>query len=273
MTDDRPPSGARILIVDDTPANIAFLRDLLQQDGYLEVTSVTDPRETVTAMLAQQPDLILLDLVMPHLDGFQVLKHLRPLVPEDEFLPVLVLTADATSETRRRALASGASDFLTKPLDAVEVLLRVRNLLHTRRLHQRLRGHARELETAVRERTAELEEARGQVLELYQELARRNQQLHQMVERLMSVHDEARPASRELQPDAERLTARELDVLRLLANGQTNKELARSLSVTIATVKTHVEHIIAKLGVADRTQAAVRAVELGLLADGAAVSR
>jgi putative two-component system response regulator len=269
MTAEHSPGDAHILIVDDTPANIRLLRDLLQQDGYTEVTGITDPRETVAAVLAQRPDLILLDLLMPHLDGFQVLQHLRPLVPEDEFLPVLVLTADATSETRRRALASGASDFLTKPLDGLEVLLRVRNLLHTRRLHRRLRDYAQELEEAVRERTAELEEARAQVLELYQELARRNQQLHEMVDRLMT-RAEDRSASRAPQPEMERLTGRELDVLRLLAQGQTNKELARSLSVSVATVKTHVEHIIAKLGVADRTQAAVRAVEMGVLPDGAA---
>ena len=264
-------TDARILVVDDQLANVALLEDLLEQAGYTAVKGITNAREAAPTFHEFHPDLVLLDLVMPHLDGFGVMAQLRPLIPAGAFLPILVLTAEISAEAKRRALSEGATDFLSKPLDTTEVLLRIRNLLHTRALHLQLEGENVVLEKKVLERTHELEDARVQVLELYQELARRNQELHGLVERLVRTADEDRRRAEAAAHDpgraeaVERLTPREHDVLRLVAQGQTNAEVAKNLTVTIATVKTHIEHIIAKLDVADRTQAAVRAVELGLL--------
>jgi DNA-binding NarL/FixJ family response regulator len=262
---------SRILVIDDQPANVALLDDLLAQAGYTAVKGITDPRRAAPTFHEFRPDLVLLDLVMPHLDGFGVMAQLRPLIPEGAFLPILVLTAEISAEAKRRALSEGATDFLSKPLDTTEVLLRIRNLLHTRALHLRVEGENAVLEEKVRERTRELEDARAQILELYRELAGRNRELHGLVDRLVRTGDEERRRADAAAHDTgraeavERLTPREHDVLRLVAQGQTNAEIATNLMVSIATVKTHIEHIIAKLGVADRTQAAVRAVELGLL--------
>lgn len=271
-------TAARILIVDDQDANVAMLTALLRQAGYNKITGVTDPRAAGAAFTEFAPDLVLLDLVMPDLDGFGVMAQLRPLVPAGGFVPILVLTAELTSEAKRQALADGATDFLTKPLDTTEVRLRIRNLLHTRALHlglqdqnDRLDAIVRERTQALLERTQEVEEARAQVLDLYRELAKRNQELHDLVARL--TDRPAEPAPREAASDAalagdapiQRLTPREYEVLRYLAQGHTNNEIAATLVVSVATVKFHVEHIIAKLGVASRTQAAVRAVERGFL--------
>jgi putative two-component system response regulator len=111
------------------------------------------------------PDLVLLDLHMPTIDGFALLEQLQPLQGHGSDVPFLVLTADATDETKRRALAAGASDFLTKPLDRVELLLRVRNLLNVKLLQDRLRTQNANLEYEVAERTRDLEQARVEILE------------------------------------------------------------------------------------------------------------
>jgi signal transduction histidine kinase/DNA-binding response OmpR family regulator len=126
---------ATILIVDDEPANLELLEGFLQMEGYRQIITTADPRTVVDLVESRRPDIILLDLHMPHLDGFEVMQQLAERIPEDEFLPVLVLTADITGQAKARALAQGAKDFLTKPLDEVEVLLRIRNLLETRFLH------------------------------------------------------------------------------------------------------------------------------------------
>jgi DNA-binding NarL/FixJ family response regulator len=263
---------ARILVIDDQPANVALLEDLLEQAGYVAVSGITDPRAAETVFRDFAPDLVLLDLLMPGLDGFGVMARLRPLIPDGAFLPILMLTAEISPEAKRRALSEGATDFLNKPLDTTEVLLRIRNLLHTRALHQALQGENEILEERVQTRTRELQEARTEILGLYRELAKRNQELHDLVGRLVRTGDEERRRAdaaahgRGGDGSVERLTPREHDVLRLVAQGQTNAEIAKRLIVSVATVKTHIEHIIAKLGVADRTQAAVRAVDLGLLA-------
>lgn len=150
---------ARILVIDDQEANVFLLQDILRQAGYDSVHGLTDPRLTVDAYRDHDPDLILLDLHMPSLDGFDVMRMLRPLIPETDFLPILILTGDTTSDVRRRALGEGATDFLTKPFDLVEVVLRIRNLLRTRALHLAQRRQNEELERGVRERTLELERA------------------------------------------------------------------------------------------------------------------
>ncbi len=152
-----PRSVPRILIVDDEDANIDLLDSFLEDEGY-QLFSTRDPRQVQDLFVSVQPDLLLLDLHMPHLDGFAVMERVLRLTPEDSYFPVLVLTADVSPAVRERALAAGARDFLTKPLDGVEVILRIRNLLETRSLHQRQRL-AREAAEAAERRSRILAEA------------------------------------------------------------------------------------------------------------------
>ena len=147
----------KILIVDDEPLNLILLQDILEESGYTNLTCTTDSRDVVPHVLGQRPDLLLLDLMMPLLDGFAVMHELATIIPSDEYLPILVLTADASTATRRRALSAGATDFLTKPFDQTEVLLRIKNLLRSRLLHSQLQEHNRDLNLLVDERTASLQ--------------------------------------------------------------------------------------------------------------------
>jgi EAL domain-containing protein (putative c-di-GMP-specific phosphodiesterase class I)/CheY-like chemotaxis protein len=147
----QPSTDARILIVDDEPANVVLLERILQKAGMTQITGTTDPGQAVRLFRELAPDLVLLDLHMPGLDGFEVLASLQDEIPGDSFVPVLVLTADVTSHARERALSAGAKDFLTKPFDRIEVLLRIQNLLETRALHVRLQRQNRALEAQVAE--------------------------------------------------------------------------------------------------------------------------
>lgn len=131
--------NAKILIIDDADANLRLLEDLLSREGFHQVISTADSTRAIDLFTAFEPDLILLDLMMPELDGYAVLEILSRHIPKDEYLPVLVLTADATIAARRKALALGAKDFLTKPFDTIEAMLRVWNLLETRLLYQKLK--------------------------------------------------------------------------------------------------------------------------------------
>ena len=160
-----PITRARILIVDDQAPNIRLLERLLTSAGYHRLYSTTAP-EQVAALVGQvSPDLILLDLHMPGLDGFGVMQQLQGRLNEERYLPILVVTADLSVEVRQRALGAGAKDFLNKPFDAVEALLRIRNLLITRFLYLQLDKHNRGLEATVQERTRKLEIARLEILE------------------------------------------------------------------------------------------------------------
>ena len=156
-----PPElrAMRILIVDDEPAVISLLEDILRGQGYCQFKAITDSRQALAEYQTFLPHLILLDLRMPHLDGFGILKQLRVTVPAEVFLPVLVLTSDVTDEFKIRALTMGATDFLTKPFDLAEVALRIRNLLQSRRVHDLLADQNRMLDEKVRERTKELRQA------------------------------------------------------------------------------------------------------------------
>jgi len=156
---------ARILVVDDQDPNLRLLEAILRRAGYTNLLCLADSREVTTQFVEFQPDLILLDLHMPHQDGFAVLGGLGSLIPPGSYLPVLVLTADITAEAKQRALSGGAKDFLTKPFDPVEVVLRSQNLLETRYLHRELQDQNRVLEERVRERTQQLEEAHHEILE------------------------------------------------------------------------------------------------------------
>jgi putative two-component system response regulator len=148
---------AQILIVDDEMANVRLLEVILESGGFTKVRSATDAAQGLRMFQEERPDLLLLDLHMPHINGFELMERLQPMMDEDGFLPILVLTADVTPQTKRRALASGANDFLTKPVDRVEVLLRVTNLL-------KIRLQNAILEQQVRERTQGLEEAQHETL-------------------------------------------------------------------------------------------------------------
>ncbi len=144
---------ATIVIVDDNHANIELLRRLLASVGLTLVHTFTDPRAAIVHCKASPPDLIVLDLHMPELDGFQVMEQLASVIDAEAFVPILVVTADATTEVKQRALAAGAKDFLTKPFDRTEVLLRVANLLETRAAYARLEQHARALQADLDART------------------------------------------------------------------------------------------------------------------------
>jgi putative two-component system response regulator len=152
----------KIVAIDDEPANVALLEMMLADGGYSRVKTVTDSRLAMETCIAFEPDLVLLDLMMPHVDGFAILESLRAAAGE-AFLPVIVLTADANATTKLRALRAGATDFLLKPFDQIEVLLRINNLLETRRLHLQLDMQVAAYADAVRERTSELREAQTQL--------------------------------------------------------------------------------------------------------------
>lgn len=130
----------RVLAIDDEEANLLLLRSLLEREGYSDIHCVTDPTKAMQAYVDLEPDLVLLDLMMPEVDGFQLLEAFGRHDRAEEFRPVLVLTADTTLQARRRALALGAKDFVAKPFDVIEVALRISNLLETRILYERLRG-------------------------------------------------------------------------------------------------------------------------------------
>jgi len=147
---------ANILVVDDQAANVALLEQALSQAGYTRVTSTMNPLEVCALHRSNRYDLILLDLQMPDMDGFQVMEGLKT-NDCDPYLPVLVITAQPGHKLR--ALQAGARDFISKPFDLVEVATRIRNMLEVRLLYRRLEQHNQQLEAAVQERTAELRES------------------------------------------------------------------------------------------------------------------
>jgi putative two-component system response regulator len=159
-----PFESARILIIDDDVRNLTLLQRLLGESGYSSVRMTDDPRKALSLFAEFNPDLIVLDLHMPGMDGFEVMTELQPWIPEGAILPVLMITGDDHGEVKERALAAGAMDFLTKPFSGAEVRLRIQNLLRVRFLHVQLAGHNDELERRVRERTQALEQTRLEIL-------------------------------------------------------------------------------------------------------------
>ena len=148
--------NARILIVDDQESNISLLEQLLSQAGYTHVASTMNPQEVCALHRKHRYDLILLDLQMPGMDGFQVMEGLKTNVA-DRYLPVIVLTAQPGHKLR--ALQAGAKDFISKPFDLVEVKTRIHNMLEVRLLYKQLENYNQVLEQTVQERTAELRES------------------------------------------------------------------------------------------------------------------
>ena len=170
-------TNSKILIVDDQEANVRILESLLEIKGFKQVKSTTDSRQVEDLVQSFSPDLLLLDLMMPHMSGFEVMERLRGKETEGHFMPILVLTADSTKESKQQALLLGATDFLTKPFDFTEVLLRINNLLMISNLTSSLKGQNELLEEKVKERTVELEQ--------------KNQELQQFV--FIASHDLQEP--------------------------------------------------------------------------------
>jgi PAS domain S-box-containing protein len=148
--------SASILIVDDQESNITLLEEVLAEAGYSHVTSTMSPRDVDALHQRNNFDLILLDLQMPQMDGFQVMSALKTHASES-YLPVIVLTAQPSHKLR--ALQAGAKDFISKPFDLLEVTTRIYNMLEVRLLYKKLANYNKELEQAVRVRTAELRES------------------------------------------------------------------------------------------------------------------
>ena len=155
---------ARILVIDDESANVEVLRRLLERAGFTRIQTTTDPREATKLYVDFRPDLILLDLHMPHLDGLAVMDELNQ-IAEATYLPILILTGDLSPEARRDALSRGAKDFVHKPFSSDEVLLRIGTLLETRFLYLQIQSQNQMLEAKVRERTRELEGAQFEIIE------------------------------------------------------------------------------------------------------------
>ena len=127
-------------MIDDEDANLLLIATLLEREGYSQVRCLQDPSLAIETLMEFQPHIILLDLMMPDVDGYQLLDAFGRQTQESEFRPVLVLTADTTIEAHRRALALGAKDFLAKPFDVIEIGLRIANLLETQILYERLKA-------------------------------------------------------------------------------------------------------------------------------------
>lgn len=130
--------NSKILIIDDEPVNVELLEQILLREGFDQLMSITESERALQVFQHFQPDLVLLDLRMPRVDGFSLLSAFQEQKPAHQFLPIIILTADVTRDARHKALALGATDFLTKPYDTVEVLLRIWNVLETSVLYRRL---------------------------------------------------------------------------------------------------------------------------------------
>ena len=148
--------NAKILIVDDQEANVRLLEQMLSDAGYTNIASTMNPHEVADLYRQNRYDLILLDLQMPGMDGFQVLEMLKE-IEREGYLPVLVITAQPGHKLR--ALQAGAKDFVSKPFDLIEVQTRIHNMLEVRLLYKQLEDYNKRLELTVAERTAELQES------------------------------------------------------------------------------------------------------------------
>lgn len=158
MISEKDIKDASILIVDDQEVNIILLEELLRESGYQHISSTMDPASVSALHEDNSYDLILLDILMPGVDGFEVIEQLK-LNVEHDYLPILVLTAQP--EHKLRALTAGAKDFISKPFDLFEVTTRIHNMLEVRLLYKKLGNYNVQLEHTVLERTAQLRESEG----------------------------------------------------------------------------------------------------------------
>jgi len=178
--------NASILIVDDQESNVSLLDQLLSEAGYTSVASTMNPREVCELHLKNQYDLILLDLQMPGMDGFQVMEGLKA-NDSDGYLPVLVITAQPGHKLR--ALQAGAKDFISKPFDLVEVKTRIRNLLEVRLLYKKLENHNRSLEQTVQERTGDLRKTNAQLSREIKERTKAEEELRDTYTEIKQLKD------------------------------------------------------------------------------------
>lgn len=157
-------ADARILVVDDDASNVELVARILEPEGYRHVARMTDPQAATAVCTERPPDVILLDLRMPGMDGLEVIETLREGLPPQDFPAVIVLTSDDSRQAKQEALARGAFDFIAKPLSPYEVRLRVGNAIDHRLLQRTLVLQNEELERLIQVRTGELEDARVQIL-------------------------------------------------------------------------------------------------------------
>jgi len=161
---------ARILVVDDQRINLDYAGTVLRQAGYTNFETIEDPREVIPHVKANGVDLILCDLRMPRMDGYELMSALEDVIPSNSYVPIVILTGDVSLEARQRALSLGAKDFLIKPLDPTEMVLRIANLLETRSLHLRLQARSERLEDVVVQRTRALSSALERVEAMKEDL-------------------------------------------------------------------------------------------------------
>jgi DNA-binding response OmpR family regulator len=172
-------TNARILIIDDQETCARFLEQLLERAGYAICITITDPAVAVRRLAELAPDLVLLDLIMEPLSGLEVLHAINHTIPARLRPPVLVMTGDTTPEAKHEALAAGATDFLSKPFDPLETLLRIRNILEARALFQQCQTYSERLEALVSRRTAALQEQTRDLENTLAELRETQQQVIQ----------------------------------------------------------------------------------------------
>ncbi len=163
--DDSELKNAKFLLVDDEQYNIELLEAVLKKAGYQQISSTTDPRRVLPLFIEYKPDILVLDFNMPNMTGLEVICQVVPRLPAESFFPILVITSEMAPEIKHKVLTAGAKDFLSKPIDKTEVLLRVRNLLTTRFLYNQLENQNERLEVMVRQRTHELDLAQEEILE------------------------------------------------------------------------------------------------------------
>src|SRR5687768_5536577 len=171
--------NSRILLVDDLIANVSLLENILNRLAYKQIRNLTDPLQVAAVVEEWKPDIIVLDLAMPNLNGFKVMEQLRNQISKEDWIPILVLTADTDPGTKRKALAAGATEFLAKPFDSSEIVLRIRNLLLMRILRAELQNQNGILEERVAARTRSLSERTEQLEQALAELKTTQQQVVQ----------------------------------------------------------------------------------------------
>ena len=245
--------GARVLIVDDEPANVRLLERVLQSAGYNNLVSTCDARQVEVLIEKQMPALLLLDLTMPYSDGFEIMAQVKARLGQDDVLPILVLTADANAETRHRALKEGALDYLVKPLDALEVLLRVRNLLTLEYLLGRERERCAALQIAHDERLVQLEQSNRLLEHANAELASANAHLQWAHREIEQAQDEI--VNRLVEAVEVRGEASSHEPGQLNRVGQLAEDLAREMGLDARQIQLirHAAplHDIGKIGISD----------------------
>lgn len=161
--DEVDVTSSHVMVIDDEAINIKLVRKVLQEVGFVQFSDVTDPRQALSSIRRAAPDVILLDIMMPHISGLEILEAIRA-TAQLKHVPVLILTASADRETKLEALELGATDFLTKPVDRAELIPRVRNALKMKACHDHFRNYSTHLEETVRQRTEEVVNSRLQVV-------------------------------------------------------------------------------------------------------------